>query len=59
MPFSTFDIVTASPDIKKLHEMLVEALKTEADGKFTVTNEEADAIGELIVKISKKITKTA
>jgi hypothetical protein len=57
MPFSTFDIVKVSPEIKKLHETLLEAIKPDADGKFTVTNEEANAIGELIVSISKKIAR--
>lgn len=58
MTFSTFDIVTVSSDIEQLHALLTKALERDADGKYTVTHEEAAALGDLIVQISQKITKS-
>lgn len=59
MTFSTFDIITSAADIKKLHDLLVEAVKHDIDGKIVVTNEEAQEIGTLIVELAKKLSKTA
>lgn len=58
MTFSTFDIITSASDIKKLHDLLVEAVKHDADGKIVITNEEAQEIGTLIVELAKKLSKT-
>ena len=57
MGFSTFDIVVVSPQIKKLHELLVEAMKQESGGAFVITNEEADAIGSLVIEIANELKK--
>lgn len=57
MGYSTFDIVVVAPQIKKLQEMLVEAMKHEDSGGYKITNEEADAIGALIVEIADKLKK--
>lgn len=58
MKFSTFDIATAAPEIKKLHDLLVDAIKKDIDGSFTITNEEADAIGSLVVEIADRLRKS-
>ena len=57
MGYSTFDIVVVAPQIKQLHELLVEAVKHEETGGYKVTNEEANVIGALIVEIADKLKK--
>lgn len=57
MGYSTFDIVVVAPQIKQLHELLVEAMKQEEAGGYKITNEEADVIGSLIIEIADKLKK--
>lgn len=58
MNFSTFDIIKVSREIERLGKMLAEAMQKDPDGKITVTNDEANEIGRLIVEISNDLTKS-
>lgn len=58
MTFSTFDIIKVSKEIEKLGKMLADAMQKDPDGKITVTNDEANEIGKLIIEISNELTKS-
>ena len=58
MTFSTFDIIKAAREIEKLGKMLADAMQKDPDGKITVTNDEANEIGKLIIEISNSLTRS-
>jgi hypothetical protein len=58
MTFSTFDIIKSALEIERLGKLLADAMQKDPDGKITVTNDEANEIGRLIVEISNSLTKS-